>query len=176
MKRIAEDIELPDAFYDALAYFLPGLNAVAQQCGVSIGEWAILRHLRQEGRPNDKKQATMPRQDLAELLARRGFGQANISRLLTSLENKELLRRASLTSHERERLFGTPISGKRLVIILQPFGERKIGEFQQRLNEIFAGWLSKQSMPTRMALLSARGIGQQIANELAKGNQPSATR
>lgn len=48
---------LPEVFFDAVAHFLPGLNEVAQQCGISIGEVAqppwkedlaqhVLSHLR----------------------------------------------------------------------------------------------------------------------------------
>ena len=98
---------LPEVFFDAVAHFLPGLNEVAQQCGISIGEWAIIWHFRRAGARNAKRQAIMPRHGLTELLARRGFGDANISRLLTSLENKEFIRRTSLTRREREQLFGS---------------------------------------------------------------------
>jgi DNA-binding MarR family transcriptional regulator len=171
MKPIPDELILPDVFFDAVAHFLPGLNEVALQCGISIGEWIILWHLRRAGVPNDKKQPTMPRQGLTELLARRGFGDANISRLLNSLENKEFIRRTSLTAKEREQLFGVSLGSNRQVVILQPFGERKIGDFQQRLTDIFASWISKQPMMTRRALLSASGIGQQIAERLSKGKR-----
>jgi DNA-binding MarR family transcriptional regulator len=160
---------LPEVFFDAVAHFLPGLNEVAQQCGISIGEWAILWHLRRTGVPNDKKQTIMPRQGLTELLARRGFGDANISRLLSSLENKEFVRRTSLTQGERERFFGASHGGNRQAIVLQPSGELKIGQFQRRLTDIFATWVSKQPIATRAALSSASGIGLQIAKRLSKG-------
>jgi len=113
----------------------------------------------------------MPRQGLTELLARRGFGDANISRLLGSLENKELIRRMSLTPREREQLFGVSHGANRQAIVLQHLGERKIEEFQKRLTGIFEAWVSKQPMTTQTAVLSASGIGLWIAERFAKGKR-----
>ena len=161
-----KDQALPDIFFDAVAFFLPGLNDVAQRCGISIGEWAIMWHLRRAATRNTAGQAIMPRQSLTELLARVGFGDSNISRLLTALENKELIRRVSLTQRERQEFFGPTLPANRQAVILQPSGDRKIDEFQNKLTDIFAAWVSKQSLPTRKIILSASGIGLDLANRL----------
>jgi DNA-binding MarR family transcriptional regulator len=159
---------IPEVFFDAIAYLLPGLNDVAQRCGISIGEWIILYHLRRAGKRNAGGQPIMARQGLKELLAQRGFGDANISRLLSSLENKEHIRRTSLTYREREQFFGASHAGNRQVVVLQASGDKKIQEFKQLLVGIFKAWLSGQSVMTRRVLASASGIGRHLAERLSR--------
>jgi DNA-binding MarR family transcriptional regulator len=161
---------LPEAFFHAVAYLLPGLNQVAQKCGITIGEWIILWNLQQAGGVLNKAgQPTLPRQDLTELLAKRGFGEANISRLLNSLENKELIRRTSLTHREREILFGASHGGNRQAVVLQASGDKKIQEFKKLLNSVFNSWRSERSVMIQRALESVSGIGLQIAEWFFKG-------
>jgi DNA-binding MarR family transcriptional regulator len=169
-KRSAKSGELPEEFFHAIAYLLPGLNQVAQECNISIGEWIIMWHLQQAGVLNDKGERTMLRQVLTDLLAKRGFGDANIVRLLNSLEDKDLIRRVSLTQHEREDLFSGSGIGNRQAVLLQTSGEQKIQEFKQRLAVHFSNWRLEQSVMIQKALDSASGVGKQFADWFFKGS------
>jgi len=162
-KRAPEEDALPEAFFHAIAYLLPGLNQVAQEIGISIGEWIIMWHLKQAGVPNSRGQTTMLRQELTGLLAKRGFGDANITRLLNSLEDKDLIRRMSLTHSERNQLFGAFEGGYRQAVVLQGAGDKKIQEFKERMTIHFATWRSEQSVMIQKALASASGVGLKFA-------------
>jgi DNA-binding MarR family transcriptional regulator len=169
--RVAEPTEDPalEAFLYAIPFLLPGLNQVAQECGVSIGEWIILWHLKQIGVANEKGQLTMLRRTLIELLEKRGFGDANISRLLSSLEDKGHLLRGGIPMHERDKLFGDSDRGDKFVVVLQETGEEKLKEFKQHLAEHFRGWRSEQSVIVKKAVASASAIGLQFAEWFFKG-------
>src|SRR5947208_984781 len=95
---------IPEVFYHAIAFLLPGLNQVAQECAISIGEWIIMWHLMQAGVSNERNEPTILRRTLIDLLSQRGFGDANISRLLSSLEDKGHVLRVSVPMQERDRL------------------------------------------------------------------------
>lgn len=160
---------LPEVFFHAVAYLLPGLNQVAQECDISIGQWIIMFHLRQAGVLNEESQPIMLRQDLTDLLAKRGFGDANIVRLLNSLEDKDLVRRVSLTHQEREHLFKASEGGNRQAVILQLSGDKKIEQFKKRLAIYFEAWRSEQSVMLQKALAAAQGAGLQFAEWFSKG-------
>ncbi len=159
---------LPEIFFHAIANFLPALNQIAQECDISIGQWVILFHLRHAG-VLEGGQATMLRQDLTDLLVKRGFGEANIVRLLNSLEDKDLVRRVSLTHLERERLFKSSQGGNRQAVVLQLSGDTKIDLFKERLTAHFESWRSEQSVMLQKALDAAQGAGLQFAEWFSKG-------
>jgi DNA-binding MarR family transcriptional regulator len=161
--------EIPEALLYAIAFLLPGLNQVAQECGISIGEWIIMWHLSKVGVQNSEGQSTMLRQDLTDLLSKRGFGDANVTRLLISLEDKELIRRISLSQRERDELFGAAEGGNRLAVILQASGSKKIDEFKQRLSAQVERWHSEQSIMAQKALDSANGVVLQFTQWFFKG-------
>jgi DNA-binding MarR family transcriptional regulator len=163
---------VPEAFFFGIAYLLPGLNQVAQRCGISIGEWIILFYLKEAGAMNDKSQCTMMRKRLTELLSKRGFGDANISRLLKGLEDKNLIRRMSLPYRELVQLFDASHGGSRQAVVLQATGEKKIQEFKQRLASLIVAWRSEQSLMVRKALESANGVGLLLAEWFFKGTPP----
>ena len=97
------------------------------------------------------------------LLATRGLGDANITRLLNSLEEKHLIRRLSLTQRERGQLFGASKGGNRLAVILQATGDKKIQQFKARLALHFGEWRTEQSVMTQKAIKSAAGgLGEKI--------------
>lgn len=171
-QRSQEEV-VPEVFFFGIAYLLPGLNQVAQKCGISIGEWIILFYLKEAGAMNDKTQRTMLRKRLTELLSTRGFGDANISRLLKGLEDKDFIRRMSLPYRELVQLFGTSHGGSRQAIVLQATGEKKIQEFKQRLASLITTWRSEQSLMVRKALESAHGVGLLLAEWFFKGAAPN---
>lgn len=135
---------IPEEFFDGIAYLLPGLNQVAQECDLSIGEWIILWDLQHRGVPNNENKLVMLRKDLTQSLASRGFGEANITRLLNSLADKEHVRRISLTQGERDRLFDPSDRETRLAVVLEPSGGKKIDEFKDRLTHHVAKWRRSQ--------------------------------
>jgi DNA-binding MarR family transcriptional regulator len=159
---------LPEVFFHAIAHLLPGLNQIAQECDITIGQWIIMWQLQQAKVTNEEGQPIMLRQVLTDLLAKRGFGDANIVRLLNGLEDKDLVRRVSLTREERARLFEDSEGGNRQAVILQPSGDKKIEQFKSQLAVHFEGWRSEQSVMLQTALASAKGAGLQIAEWLMK--------
>ena len=154
---------IPEVFFDAIMFLFPGLNKVAEECGVSIGEWIIMRHIQQAGVKNTEGRPTMLRQSLSDLLSQRGFGDANIVRLLNSLEDKKLIRRASLSHGEREDLFSEAKGGNRQAVILQTMGDRRINEFKEKLTGHFIRWQAERSIIVQRAIASARGFGLDFA-------------
>jgi DNA-binding MarR family transcriptional regulator len=155
---------LPETVFSTIAFLLPGLNRVAHGCGITIGEWIIMWYLRQDGILNEEKHAVMLRQDLTDLLAKRGFGAANFVRLLNSLEDKKLVSRVSLSQEDRARLFKGRARDDRRAVLLRPSGEEKIEEFKKELTAHFDKWRLEQPKIVRKALSST----QEIANWLPK--------
>lgn len=160
---------VPEAFFDAIAYLLPALNRVAQQCEISVGEWIIMWHLKQAGTSGEGTRPTMLRPVLTDLLDKRGIGEANITRLLNSLEDKQLIRRVSLTQRERDQLFGASGTGGRQAVVLQPAGDQKIQEFKLQVATQFKNWRSEQSVIIQKALTSVSGTGLQLAEWFFRG-------
>jgi|HubBroStandDraft_2_1064218.scaffolds.fasta_scaffold266189_1 DNA-binding MarR family transcriptional regulator len=170
MEEPANETVLPEALFHAIAYLLPGLNQVAQECEISIGEWIIMWHLRQAGVRNDAGQFVVLRQDLTSLLELRGFGGANVVRLLNSLQDKGLVRRVSLTTEERDQLFMPSDSGNRQSVVLQVTGDQKIEEFKKRLTTHLSTWRSEESVLNKKAVESARGLWLQFAEWFFRGD------
>jgi hypothetical protein len=110
----------------------------------------------------------MLRQVLTKLLEQRGFGEANLVRLLNNLEDKSLIRRMSLTQQEREQYrkddeFFPDSDAGRQAVVLQAAGDEKIKAFKRRLAEHFQSWRLEQNPITRRALDSATGIAREFA-------------
>jgi len=152
--------ELPETVFGAIAFLLPGLNRVAHGCGITIGEWIIMWHLQQDGSLNEEKRPVMLRQDLTDLLAKRGFGDANFVRLLNSLEDKKLVRRVSLTQEEKRQLFKGRDRGGRQAVLLRPSGEEKVGEFKRELAAHFEKWRLELPKIVRKVISSTHEISK----------------
>jgi DNA-binding MarR family transcriptional regulator len=147
---------IPDAFYDAIAYLIPGLNKVAEsRCGISLGEWLVLWHLQRAGVQTAHSDCTVLRQELTNLLTYQGFDSGGISRILDSLERKQLVRRLTLTATERREVFGG-MDGNKMAVVLAPAGKKKIHEFKAAVGEHFEQWRSQQPLLIRASLRSVR--------------------
>ncbi len=164
---------MPDVFFDGLAYLLPALNGVAEECGISIGQWIILWHLFQNGLQNENGETIMLRQDLTDLLVKRGFGEANIVRLLNSLEDKRLVRRLSLSQTERQRFFSSSEGGNRQAVAVHGAGYVKIGQFKEAVSSRFERWRAEQPAMLKSALATAKGAGLQVAALFPKSKKSS---
>ena|ERR1700733_6277496 len=136
--------DIPDEFFTAVAFLIPYLNRVAQECGIDIGSLLVMTHLTIAGKII-KGHRTMLRQDLTALLLARGFSEAGISRLLQGLEANELIRRGFVPADVRQELFEPSDRVNTLSIILTPEGEQKIADFKSALRAHFGNWLSKES-------------------------------
>jgi DNA-binding MarR family transcriptional regulator len=159
---------LPEVAFHAIAHLLPGLNRLAENCSISIGQWIILWKLRNSGVPNQHGEFIMLRQDLTDSLEKEGFGEANIVRLLNGLEDKNLIRRISLTQEEREGLFRTTHGGNRQAVVLQEAGEKRIDAFKAEVTAHFEAWRSEQTVMLQQAVATVRSASLQMAKWLLK--------
>jgi DNA-binding MarR family transcriptional regulator len=135
---------IPDEFFTAVAFLVPYLNGVARnECDISIGGLFVMLHLVISGKQLERP--TMLRRDLTDLLRRRGFSQAGISRLMRDLELKGLVSRIFIPTEVREKAFGPSDRTNTQAIVLTPEGEQKIGEFKTALRVHFAHWIASES-------------------------------
>ena len=162
---------LPDVFFDGLAHLLPKLNQVAEECGISIGQWIILWHLVQKGVKDESGQKIMLRQDITDILEKRGFGQANIVRLLNGLEDKRLVRRFSLSLADRQRFFPSSNGGNRQAVAVDTPGHRKLQDFKVALSAQFEDWRVEQPTLLRTAIAAAKGAGLNVAALVPKSRR-----
>src|SRR4051812_21098147 len=93
---------LPDELFTVLAHLVPGLNLIAQKCGVSLGDWLFLWYLQTHSVAGGKNGRTMLRKELTTVLLKHGFIDANITRRLDTLVDKELILRPTLSLRERQ--------------------------------------------------------------------------
>jgi hypothetical protein len=136
--------ELPDEFLTAVAFLLPYLNKLAQEeCGITIGAIFVMMHLTISGKRVDGRY-TMLRNDLTNLLGRRGFSDAGASRLLQGLQDSGYIQRTFVSAAVRQEQFEPGERANTQAVILMEGGEQKIDDFKAALRMHFGHWLSNE--------------------------------
>jgi hypothetical protein len=145
---------------------VPALNAVAQrECDIDFGSLLVLFNIKLNGRRLERG-LTVLRQDLTDLLLKRGFSEAGVTRTVETLHAQRFVERFAITPEVREDLFGP--GGNKLAVAITPAGELKAEEFKKALRAHFASWLGRQPIGRRIWLKRLLPKAVELAQELIK--------
>jgi len=162
-----------DDLFHAAATLAAQLALMAdQECNIDPVELLVLWHLKHHGQPDDENRPVMLRHDLTNVLKKNyRYSDSDVSKMLDGLHDHGLVEKGSLTTQERDSLFGSD-AGAKLAVRLQSVGGAKIEEFKNLLRKNFDTWLSQKSKATQLACRKFEPIARGFAQWLLEHYQP----
>lgn len=164
---------LPEEVFHAIAALIPRLIYLAEQeCEIEPIDLLVLWHIRHFGKTNRVAQNVILRRDLTHMLKRKfRLADSDISKMLDDLQDRGFVERTTISSHERQYLFGDN-KGQKQIVVLTVGGSEKIEQFKTRLIARYGAWLPSAPAPIRFAMKRMLPIAINFAQWLVKRYEP----